>query len=57
MTIECSGACTVTVQLEPATAGPDEYSAAIAVFVALLGAAAVIWGAKRVIRLFDTGPE
>jgi flagellar biogenesis protein FliO len=56
-TIQCGGQCTVTLAFEPVPAGSDQYQAAIGVFVALLTAAAVIWGVKRLVRLFDAGPE
>jgi flagellar biogenesis protein FliO len=55
--ISCSGDCTVTLRFEPAPAGAEQYQAAIGIFAALLAAAAVIWGVKRVLRLFESGPE
>jgi hypothetical protein len=55
--VECPGTCTVMLQVVPATAGPEQYQAALGVFAALLGAAAVIWGVRRVVRLFDSAPE
>jgi flagellar biogenesis protein FliO len=57
ITVECPGTCTVTLQVEPAAASPDQYQAALGVFAALLGAAAVIWGFRRMVRLFDSAPE
>jgi flagellar biogenesis protein FliO len=56
-TIQCDGACTVTLQFDPVAAGSEQYQAAIGIFAALLTAAAVIWGVKRLVRLFDSAPE
>jgi hypothetical protein len=51
-TVTCTGSCTVTLVVTPATATQDQYDAVNVVFACALGALGVIWGAKWVYRLF-----
>ncbi len=52
-TVTCGSACTVTLVVSPASATPEMYEAANTVFAALLAALVLVWGAKRVLRLFQ----
>lgn len=52
-TIQCSSSCTITLVVAPAVASQDMYDAANGVFAALLVALCVVWGAKRLYRLFQ----
>jgi hypothetical protein len=51
--VTCSASCTVTLVVSPALATPEMYTAANEVFGALLAALCVVWGVKRVYRLFQ----
>ena len=51
------GACTVTHVLTPATAGPDEYAAALHIVGAALAALAVVWAVRRLIAFFDRSTD
>jgi hypothetical protein len=52
-TVTCSSACTITLVVSPAGATPEMYDAANVVFAGLLAALCIVWGAKRVYRLFS----
>lgn len=57
-TIECSaGPCSVTVELAPAPPSTDNLADIGAVFALFLGAAAVIYMAKLLLRFFSVGPH
>ena len=49
--IECSTACTVTVQLSPAPPSADDVADITAVAGILLVALAGVWGAKQLLNL------
>ena len=55
--IECSSACTVTLQLVPPTATSDYYTSSGVIFGAIMTAAVLIWCARFVARLFSRSPE
>lgn len=38
-------------------ATPEDYMAAVTIFAALLLAGAVLWGSKRLYRMFDSSPD
>lgn len=52
-TVTCSTACTVTLVVTPAAATPEQYAAVNTIFGATLGALVLIWGVKRIWRLFE----
>lgn len=51
--VTCGTACTVTLVVTPGGATPEMYEAANITFGALLAALCLVWGAKRVLRLFQ----
>lgn len=48
---------TGTLTVQPYTASKEEYQAITDIFAAILTAACLIWGLKRVFLLFRSGPE
>lgn len=55
--VQCAASCSVSVYVAPARATADDYEAAGVLFGAFLGAAVVVWAAKRVLRLFERQSE
>lgn len=55
--IECSGACTVTVQIEPAPPSPENLTDLGAAWGLMLLALLMIWGAKQLYNVFNGGPH
>lgn len=55
--IECSTACTVTVQLEPAPVTEDHIADLSAAWYLFFGAAIVIVAVRKLYDLFDRGPH
>lgn len=55
--IDCGTECAVTVQLAPAPPSSDNLADIGAVFALFLGAAAVIFMAKLLLRFFTSAPH
>jgi hypothetical protein len=51
--VTCSSACTITLVVSPLTATQDQYDAVNAIFGYTLLALCLIWGIKRVLRIFQ----
>lgn len=56
-TIECGTACTVTIELAPAPPSTDNLADIGLVFSLFLGAAAVIFSAKQLLKFFTSAPH
>lgn len=55
--VECGTACTVTVELAPAPPSSDNLADIGLVFSLFLGAAAVIFMAKLLLKFFTSAPH
>lgn len=55
--ITCGGGGTCTLVITPYTATAEDYEAVSVIFGAVLAAACVIWGVKRVYVLLTSRPE
>ncbi len=55
-TIECSTACTVTVQIEPAPADAEKLADLGLAFGLMLMVCLLIWGARQMLRVFTGSP-
>jgi hypothetical protein len=55
--IECTGTCTVTVQLEPAPVTPEKLSDISEAFGLMLMVTLLIWGARQMYRVFNGAPH
>lgn len=55
--ITCGGGGSCTLVITPYTATADDYQAVSLIFAAVLTAACVIWGVKRLYVLLTSRPE
>jgi hypothetical protein len=56
-TINCGGAGTCTLVIQPYQATQDDYAAVTLIWLAILTAACVIWGVKRIYRALAARDE
>jgi hypothetical protein len=57
LTINCPGACTVTVQLEPAPITQEKINDMSLVWSGFLLAAIVVMGLRKLLNIFDSSPH
>ncbi len=56
-TVTCGSGNTCTLVITPYKATPEDYEAVSVIFGAILTAACVIWGVKRILLLLKDRPE
>lgn len=56
-TVECSTACTVTVQLEPAPVSEEKLQDIALAFGLMLMIVILVWGGRQLYNVFNGGPH